>query len=799
MHRTARWALIFAAARALGACSDGGHLSEPGSRITLEVAPLQLPGITKACYDVHVENADSETVWSRGDPFTPWPADSGTLCSDAFGNGPGGDIAYVGPCDASRANHTITLYVDSVWIGAAAIAATEWENPCPGTSGCTLGFTCVENSDVSVVFNLVILRDADQGFFDVGVQFEDVFCSAKADCAYDPLGNTPINLLFDPLTGARAQTAVAAFACTAGANAGDNTTLYLSQARVRCATPGRYSTRAFTCFTAGDDPIVFGAEQGGTLSNMTMTGAYWQKASGNYTRQTFRDHLDTLSFGTTNWTDAFVQILLPTNTALNPDLNFAVGGVVGANQTSALVSQATALFSRDVTGWEWVLEAVLTNPIDPSTGNPFPVVKPDVVDPTTYDIWAVTDMFGGQGAWSNGTTIVFPYTGSLTGGSYVGDDTTYGEEGLVVPLPANVVPAYGCELFLPTGRVRPGICAEDDNNTTVLAYHIWRLVENPPGVFAITLDNDPPAGGGLPLPSLPGTFDHFRVLTPDGGGLPDVFGVFDLNNNGTLSVMATILYETVTNVPMAQLVQYRMDGSGDWQVSYPTINGYPVEGTSFDHVITTTTAGRVIATGHLPGQEAQGPTAVFAYNTGNNTWNAWDQATIWTNDHNETHGFDARYPGRDDLFVGAYYDNGQVLRLFVGRIPASGGDPLLGVDLPLPAGVSIESLSREARFHDAGTNVTLILDRDFGGSDSGALMTWTLDPTKFDIDIADVVADFAFIDATAYLTSTYVPNLQPGEQVDRFVLRACSETTHRISTHRVSGECRSSIRHEIRL
>ncbi len=30
-------------------------------------------------------------------------------------------------------------------------------------------------------------------------------------------------------------------------------------------------------------------------------------------------------------------------------------------------------------------------------------------------------------------------------------------------------------------------------------------------------------------------------------------------------------------------------------------------------------------------------------------------------------------------------------------------------------------------------------------------------------------------------------------------LRACSETTHRISTHRVSGECRSSIRHEIRL
>ncbi len=30
-------------------------------------------------------------------------------------------------------------------------------------------------------------------------------------------------------------------------------------------------------------------------------------------------------------------------------------------------------------------------------------------------------------------------------------------------------------------------------------------------------------------------------------------------------------------------------------------------------------------------------------------------------------------------------------------------------------------------------------------------------------------------------------------------VRVCSETTHRISTHRVSGECRSSIRHEIRL
>jgi hypothetical protein len=94
----------------------------------------------------------------------------------------------------------------------------------PDNAPCQLERPCVENTDTLVEFNLTVMRDASQGFFDVAVNFEDIFCSAKVDCL-------DANLLHGS-DGERDSTAVMAFACSAGE--GSDTTLYLSDTYIVC-------------------------------------------------------------------------------------------------------------------------------------------------------------------------------------------------------------------------------------------------------------------------------------------------------------------------------------------------------------------------------------------------------------------------------------------------------------------------------------------------------------------------------------------------------------------------------------
>jgi hypothetical protein len=86
-----------------------------------------------------------------------------------------------------------------------------------------------------VTFNLTIVRSAQQGFFDVAVSFEDIFCSAKFDCATE---SGPISLLFQP-NDQRGPTMVMAFACTTGE--GTPTWLWLDRVRITCANGESYS------------------------------------------------------------------------------------------------------------------------------------------------------------------------------------------------------------------------------------------------------------------------------------------------------------------------------------------------------------------------------------------------------------------------------------------------------------------------------------------------------------------------------------------------------------------------------
>ena len=227
------WCLL---ALAVGGCADDASRAPPASGdLAVRVSPLSLPGIAVACYDVAVKNDVGEIVWSEGDPTVSYAnGDLRSLCSDRYGNGAGGDIAYVGPCDAmdnnndGKATGSVTLWIDGLY-DAAGVDLADWVNPCP--AGCTLQAECRENSDVSVGFSLAIMRQAHQGFFDLMIFLEDVFCAAKVDnCGTD---GSLMTLLLDD--GVPMPTAIVAFACSTGKPGGQ--VIYATDIALECDSP----------------------------------------------------------------------------------------------------------------------------------------------------------------------------------------------------------------------------------------------------------------------------------------------------------------------------------------------------------------------------------------------------------------------------------------------------------------------------------------------------------------------------------------------------------------------------------
>jgi len=222
---------------ALG-CTTDPATSNP--RLTLRVAPLTLPDVRDACFHLWVTNGPNgagDVVWRREH-----------VCSTQFGDGAGG-ITYVGTCDAGAgaAPASVVLQLVDVWTSGDHVSAPggfldrdSYQNPCGGGANddgfgaCAKTVTCVANADTFVAFDLTLVRDAGQGFFDVAVDVADVFCSAKFDCAYPdadaPGGARPIELLF-AADGERHATAVLGLACTSGDR---ETHLYLDDLTLAC-------------------------------------------------------------------------------------------------------------------------------------------------------------------------------------------------------------------------------------------------------------------------------------------------------------------------------------------------------------------------------------------------------------------------------------------------------------------------------------------------------------------------------------------------------------------------------------
>ena len=212
--RTTALGLTLVIAALLTGCSDD-RSNVPTGRLTVAVAPLNLSGIINADYTITVTNdrdGSGEVVWTRA------------VTSSVYGDG-AGSVSYVGTCDASTGVNTVTLQLTALYDAGGLVPAGTYMNPTPLAREAT----CVPNADVAVQFDITVARRADQGFFDVAVEFEDIFCSAKLDC--QNADGTDLDLLHDA-NGDRDMTVVLGFACT-GSPTG-STYLYMDDPIIAC-------------------------------------------------------------------------------------------------------------------------------------------------------------------------------------------------------------------------------------------------------------------------------------------------------------------------------------------------------------------------------------------------------------------------------------------------------------------------------------------------------------------------------------------------------------------------------------
>jgi hypothetical protein len=293
MRTTPTRSLLFSATVLLGSVVQGcaGQSPDTGSSVEVGVAPLTLPGLSKVCYDLRVTNGangSGSVVWKKGSLGLSPSGDADSVCSTQYGSGPNGDITFVGACDASTGQNSVTLWVDGLYdTGGSFIqpgGADGWQDPCPG--GCTLNVNCLENQDARVEFNLTILRQANQGFFDIGVNFEDIFCSAKVDCV--DAASQPLKLLFK--NGQRDTTVVAAMACTAGPGA-VTTELFRNPIDIICdggvsATldPSAGRGNIWTSSSSADGPVwqyaIYAGDESLACGGQNCQKQYWNVAIG---------------------------------------------------------------------------------------------------------------------------------------------------------------------------------------------------------------------------------------------------------------------------------------------------------------------------------------------------------------------------------------------------------------------------------------------------------------------------------------------------------------------------------------
>ena len=243
---------------ALVACGREGE--GPSGNVKIATSALELTGVVDAEYTLAVYNGAGALVWRKDG-----------LRASRYG-APDGSLAYVGTCDASAgvANNRVELTMTALFDSAGPIAPTRWQNPT-AAGPLVREIDCVENTDSAVLFDLTIMRPAEQGFFDIGVTFDDIFCSAKIDCKDELLHNG---------AGDRAATVVMTLACTSGE--GQPTWMHYSDVALKCGDvttwldpsvgPGQTGPRAPSLFQV--------ATYRGQEAFADLDKCYWNMALG---------------------------------------------------------------------------------------------------------------------------------------------------------------------------------------------------------------------------------------------------------------------------------------------------------------------------------------------------------------------------------------------------------------------------------------------------------------------------------------------------------------------------------------
>ena len=214
-----------------------GPLTGAAGTVALDVAPLGLAGVVEAIWDVGVTSGTGDTVWQA------------RLRSTRYGDG-AGSLAYVGPCDADTTppganENTVSLTLVGLYGAPPTVTAANdgFGEPAPDGALATRDpglltreVVCRPDAGVAVSFDITLMRPATQGFFDVAVTFDDLFCSAKFDCCADDGagGCVDLQLLHAP-GGERGRTFVLTLSCAAGV-AGEpvDTRLYLDDVVLAC-------------------------------------------------------------------------------------------------------------------------------------------------------------------------------------------------------------------------------------------------------------------------------------------------------------------------------------------------------------------------------------------------------------------------------------------------------------------------------------------------------------------------------------------------------------------------------------
>ena len=255
-----------AVAGTLAAC--GQTAETPAGRVDLTVAPLQLDAVGNAFYDIAVEYLDGANGWQPVTTISNRQSDFR------------GELSYVGPCvaggaDESRVSVTLLSVVDT---GGNPIDVVL---PPPVVET----FTCVENADAQVTVDVTVLRMASQGFTDVQVDFEDVFCSAKVDCSP--------TLLHHPATGVRGPTLVTAMACTGDQNADLEDTYIAFEDAYLCCDDGVQSL----CTALGQEPPFIGVVTTETYSGVeAIAGKHYFNSAWLLDTDYLSSHTATCSF-----------------------------------------------------------------------------------------------------------------------------------------------------------------------------------------------------------------------------------------------------------------------------------------------------------------------------------------------------------------------------------------------------------------------------------------------------------------------------------------------------------------------